>query len=110
MFISLIGGISWGMAVWVTEKDNESVNINKIANTVTEIRDTLNYQNDQIKNLRIQIKQFAWDQKILTNNYIRYVKANTKFTDEFTKYMEGLTFTLDIQKGYEPKIRIEKIE
>lgn len=117
-FISLIGGISWRVAVWVTEKNTKAENVEMVAVMVQqgfsdlrkEVADTLAKHGAIIRAAVVKLDKVAADQEQLTTNYVRYVRDNTQFTKDFTRYMEGLTFKIDIPQYGEPRISIKKVQ
>jgi hypothetical protein len=116
--IAMVGGIAWGMALWV---NNQNLKANKTDNLeilIKEVIDTLSVHGRKIGSLSGNMVELVKKQDAFTKSYVMYVKTNTKFTNDFMKYMEGLSFEVvppepNFEKGNEEsnfKIRIQKIK
>jgi uncharacterized membrane-anchored protein YhcB (DUF1043 family) len=92
--ISLIGGIAWGMAVWVSNTNAKGAKTDKLETKMDGVQRALENQKKSQDSLKNIVIDYAKNQDALTKSYIKYVQDNTQFTKDFTKYMEGLSFEL----------------
>jgi hypothetical protein len=101
--VSTIGGISWGMAVWVTSTNAKGVKTDNLEIKMGGMQKAFENQKRSQDSLKTVIVDYVTKTDKLQNSYVLYVQEHSKDLEEFTHSLQGLTFEL-----VQPEKSVEK--
>jgi hypothetical protein len=92
--ISTIGGISWGMAVWVSNTNAKGAKTDKLEIKMGDVQKALEGQKRSQDSLKKVVIDYVQKSDALQNSYVLWVQEHSKDITELTHSLQGMTFEL----------------
>ena len=90
--VSTIGGISWGMAVWVSNTNAKGVKTDKLEVMFGGVQKAVENQKRSQDSLITVFSDYVTKTDQLQNSYVQYVQEHSKDIQELTHSLQGMTF------------------
>jgi hypothetical protein len=92
--VSTIGGISWGMAVWVSNTNAKGAKTDKLEVMFGGVQKAVENQKRSMDSLKSVVVDYAKKSDALQKSYVLWVQEHSATINDVVHSLQGMTFEL----------------